>query len=103
MLMAAGRGTRLRPFTDLAPKPLLPLLGVPMAQFAVDALAQAGVPRIVANIHHHAAATRAGFAALDLAGTELVFSDESAELLGSAGGIQKASPLLGEGPFFLMN
>ena len=52
MLMAAGLGTRLRPFTDLTPKPLLPLMGIPMATFAMEALGRAGVRRVVANAHH---------------------------------------------------
>lgn len=103
MLMAAGLGTRLRPFTDAEPKALLPLLGVPMAQFALDQLARAGVSRVVANVHHHAERAKSGLEALDRGGTELLLSDESELLLGSAGGIRKALPLLGDGPFFLVN
>ena len=103
MLMAAGLGTRLRPFTQLEPKPLLPLMGIPMAQFSVDALSQAGVRKIVANVHHQAERTRSGLNALDLGGARLEISDESQLLLGSAGGIRKALSQLGDGPFFLMN
>jgi MurNAc alpha-1-phosphate uridylyltransferase len=103
MLMAAGLGTRLRPYTDLAPKPLLPLMGVPMAQFAVDGLAAGGVRRIVANVHHLAARGRAGLLGLDLGGAALAISDESRELLGSAGGIRKALLSFGKAPFFYVN
>lgn len=103
MLMAAGLGTRLRPFTEIEPKALLPLMGVPMAQFAVDAAVRAGAGRIVANVHHHADRARAGLGALERAGAELVVSDESDELLGSAGGLRKAAPHLGTEPFFLLN
>lgn len=105
MLMAAGLGTRLKPFTDREPKALLPLLGVPIAQFAIDALARAGVTRVVANVHHHAERARAGLLALKRPpGMELLISDESDGLLGSAGGLRKALPYFYEGePFYLVN
>ena len=103
MLMAAGLGTRLKPFTDMEPKPLLPLMGIPTAQFAVDALVAAGVRKIVANVHHLPARAVAGLSALDLGGAVLAISDESDLLLGSAGGMKKARTLLGDGPFFLLN
>ena len=103
MLMAAGLGTRLRPFTDLEPKALIPLMGVPIAQFAVDSLARAGVERIVANIHHQAERARAGFERMDRGAAELILSDESALLLGSSGGIRKALPHFRNEPFFLVN
>jgi len=102
--MAAGLGTRLRPFTDLEPKALLPLLGIPMAQFALRALRGVGVNEVVANVHHHARRASDGLRALDPA---LLISDESAELLGSAGGIRQARDnypeTLGREPFFLLN
>jgi NDP-sugar pyrophosphorylase family protein len=105
--MAAGLGTRLRPFTGLIPKPFLPLMGVPVAQYGIDLLVQAGVNKIVANVHHLPERARFGFRALDLsggrAGARLEISDESRLLLGSAGGVYKARPLLGDGAFFLMN
>ena len=103
MLMAAGLGTRLRPFTDLVAKTLLPVMGVPCAQFAVDAAVQAGVKRLVTNIHHLPARTREGLSNLDLGGAELVVSDESERLLGSAGGIARALPNFEGEPFFLLN
>ncbi len=101
--MAAGLGTRLRPFTDFEPKALLPLMGIPMAQFALDALTRVGVRKIVANIHHHADRASRGLALLDRAGAELILSDERAELLGSAGGLRRARPHFGKDPFFLVN
>ncbi|MGK5084901.1 sugar phosphate nucleotidyltransferase [Bdellovibrionota bacterium FG-1] len=103
MLMAAGLGTRLRPFTEMEPKALLPLMGVPMAQFSLDAAVAAGVERVVANIHHHADRAQAGLELLDRGGAKLLISDESKELLGSAGGQRFATPLLGSRPFFLLN
>lgn len=104
MLMAAGLGTRLKPFTDLVPKPMLPLMGVPMAQFAVDMLAQAQVENIVANIHHLPELSKEGFKSLELPQScKIQISDESQLLLGSAGGAKKALPLLGAGPFYWVN
>jgi NDP-sugar pyrophosphorylase family protein len=103
MLMAAGLGTRLRPFTDLVPKALTPVMGVPVAQYAMDSLAAAGVSKTVVNIHHHARAAREGFMALERGKMELVISDESELLLGSAGGLRKALPLFEGEPFFLVN
>jgi NDP-sugar pyrophosphorylase family protein len=106
MLMAAGLGTRLRPFTDLEPKALLPLMGVPMAQFSLDLLASVGVTDVVANIHHLADRARPGLLALDRQQMRLSISDESDSLLGSAGGVKKALPQLQQarrGPFYLLN
>lgn len=101
--MAAGLGTRLRPFTAVMPKPLLPLLGVPMAQFAFDSLASVGVTNIVANIHAHAELAEKLLRGLDLGGAGFSVSDESRELLGSGGGIRTALPKLGGRPFYLLN
>jgi len=104
MLMAAGLGTRLRPFTTLEPKALLPLMGVPMAQFAIDAAVAAGVKRIVANVHHHAEQTRAGLEQLERGDAQLRISDESNELLGSAGGLRQAlREFRADEPFYLLN
>jgi len=52
MVLAAGLGTRLRPFTDIVPKPLFPILGVPVVGWALRSLACVGVSRIVMNLHH---------------------------------------------------
>lgn len=102
--MAAGLGTRLRPFTDLAPKPLLPVMGVPMAQYGIDAMVSAGVSELVANIHHLPDIAARGLGGLDLQGARLGISDERELLLGSAGGLRKALGLLGDRePFFLVN
>lgn len=103
MIMAAGLGTRLRPFTEKVPKPLLPVMGVPIAQFAADLLLDSGLRRVVANVHHLADMAREGLLALDWGGANLQISDETGRLLGSAGGIRKALSKLGDGPFFLLN
>jgi MurNAc alpha-1-phosphate uridylyltransferase len=103
MLMAAGLGTRLQPFTHHQTKALLPVLGVPIAQLGIDSLVRAGVQNLVANIHHDSERTRAGLLALDCGSAQLDISDESKLLLGSAGGLREALPKLGKGPFFLAN
>jgi MurNAc alpha-1-phosphate uridylyltransferase len=100
MVMAAGFGKRLRPFTNTLPKPMVPVLGRPMIDGVLDRLAAAGVERVVINLHHLGEVIRdhlTGRTDLDIA-----FSDES-EILETGGGIKKALPLLGGDPFFVIN
>ncbi len=101
--MAAGLGTRLRPFTLDLPKPLLPLCGVPMVQFALDSLLTSGLAleRVAYNFHHLPDAWSR--VALDFGGLERLPSDESGLLLGSAGGLARALPMLQNEPFLLLN
>ncbi|MFZ9595384.1 MAG: sugar phosphate nucleotidyltransferase [Bdellovibrionia bacterium] len=103
MLMAAGLGTRLRPFTNHQTKALMPLMGVPMAQWVIDSLVHSGVQRIVANVHHHAEQTARQLLGLNRGSAQMILSDESQGLLGSAGGLRTALPSLGSDPFFLAN
>jgi MurNAc alpha-1-phosphate uridylyltransferase len=102
MVMAAGLGTRLRPFTEKTAKPLLPLMGVPMAQFAFDQLSRTSVEKIAANVHHLASASSQALRFLEHPG-KIEISDESDILLGSAGGLAKAAPLFDGKPFFILN
>jgi MurNAc alpha-1-phosphate uridylyltransferase len=103
MLMSAGLGTRLRPFTELEPKALIPVMGVPTAQFAIDSIIRAGVEMFVANVHHQAEKAKAGIEAMERGNSRLIVSDESALLMGSGGGIAKALPHFGNKPFFWLN
>jgi NDP-sugar pyrophosphorylase family protein len=103
MLMAAGLGTRLRPFTETIPKVLLPVMGTPVAQYAVDALVTSGVKNIVANIHHLPEVAKKGLQNFESSSGFLQFSDESNRLLGSAGGIRKALDCFKNESFFLAN
>lgn len=103
MIMTAGLGTRLHPFTQVQTKALMPVLGVPSAQFAIDTLVAAGVSQIIANLHHRASDTQEGLLKLDFAGSTLVLSDESCELLGTAGGMRKVLPHIGSGPLLRAN
>ncbi len=103
MLMSAGLGTRLRPFTERIPKVLLPVMGVPIAQYVLDSLLRYGVTRVVANVHHHAIQAQSGLMALEGAQGRVQTSDESSRLLGSAGGIRHALGHFSTNTFFYMN
>jgi len=89
MLLAAGLGTRLRPLTDLRPKPIVPVANRPLAGFAMDHLARSGVRSIVANTHPQAELVERTLNAACPEGVNLCFSREI-ELLGTAGGLRKA-------------
>lgn len=91
LLLAAGRGERLRPLTLEVPKPLLPVAGRPLAAHSLDALVAAGCGRIAINLHHRGEAIRAAFGA-NWRGVPIAYSDESRELLGTGGALV---PLVG--------
>lgn len=101
MVLAAGLGTRLRPLTDRLPKPLVSVAGRTLLDRCLDRLAEAGVKRVVVNIHWLGALIRAHVAQRhDLA---ITISDETDALLETGGGIARALPLLGDAPFFAVN
>ncbi|MCF3639930.1 nucleotidyltransferase family protein [Rhizobium sp. TRM95111] len=101
MVLAAGLGTRLRPITDTMPKPLVRVGGKPMIDYALDALAEAGVRRAAVNVHHFAGQMRDHLARRTV--PEILISDETAQLMNSGGGLAKGLTLLGRGPVFVMN
>jgi MurNAc alpha-1-phosphate uridylyltransferase len=101
MLLAAGLGTRMRPLTDAMPKPVVPVAGRPIVDYLLDHVLAAGVTRVVANVHYLADILEAHLSAR--LGDRLVISDERERLLDSGGGVRKALPWLGEGPFFVLN
>lgn len=98
MLFAAGLGTRMRPLTDDRPKALVEIAGRPLIEHALAPAEAAGIPRRVVNLHWKGDMMRAA-----LTGRDVIFSDESDELLETGGGLRKALPLLGEAPVFTMN
>ncbi|EXL09435.1 mannose-1-phosphate guanylyltransferase [Aquamicrobium defluvii] len=101
MVLAAGLGTRMRPITDTLPKPLVEIAGRTLLDRGLDALAGAGVERAVVNVHHLGSMIAAHVAGYQK--PRIVISDESDRLLDSAGGIVRALPELGPGPFYILN
>ena len=103
MVLGAGLGTRLKPLTNSFPKPLVPVLGVPCIEFSLLSLLDAGIEEAVVNIHAFPLLMRSYLESNPVFGLNIKTSDESNDLLGSAGGIRKALPLLGDQPFFSLN
>jgi MurNAc alpha-1-phosphate uridylyltransferase len=101
IVLAAGLGTRMRPYNGHVPKPLVQIGGKSLIDYSLDRLADAGVDRVVVNVHHLADALERHLASRRR--PHIVISDERTELLGTGGGIAKALPQLGDAPFFLVN
>jgi MurNAc alpha-1-phosphate uridylyltransferase len=101
MVLAAGLGTRMRPITDTIPKPLVKIAGKPMIDYALDALADAGVEKAVVNVHHHADQMLEHLNAYKR--LEIIISDEREALMNSGGGLAKGLKLLDSGKVFVMN
>ncbi len=96
MILAAGRGERMRPLSDTMPKPLLPVAGRSMLDRTMDRLAGHGVRNVVINVHHLGEQIAAHV------GSRAHIVREDA-LLETGGSLKNALPLLGDGPFFVMN
>jgi MurNAc alpha-1-phosphate uridylyltransferase len=101
MVLAAGLGKRMRPITDAMPKPLVRIAGKTLLDWGLDSLAAAGVDKAVVNVHYFPEQIVAHLA--PRAAPKIVISDESGQLLDSAGGIVRALPDLGERPFYILN
>ncbi|MEQ1711201.1 MAG: nucleotidyltransferase family protein [Hyphomicrobium sp.] len=101
MVLAAGLGTRMRPLTDVVPKPLVALDGRPLIDHVLDRLAAAGIRRAVVNVHYLADRLVAHLAARTA--PEIIVSDERGVLLDTGGGVVRALPLLGDAPFVIHN
>lgn len=102
MILAAGRGERMRPLSDATPKPLLEVGGKPLIVWQIEALARAGFPRIVVNAAHLAGRLVEALGDGRRLGVELAWSLE-AEALETAGGIVTALPLLPAGPLLVVS
>ena len=100
MVLAAGRGERMRPITDSLPKPLVPVAGRTLLDRALDHLEAAGVEAVIVNSHHLAAQIDAHVAAR---AAPLVEISREEVLLDTGGGVAKALPRLGPSPFFVVN
>jgi MurNAc alpha-1-phosphate uridylyltransferase len=103
MILAAGRGERLRPLTDERPKPLVDLGGKPLIEYHVEALAAAGFREVVINQGHLGDLLPAALGDGSRWDVHIHWSDEQPEALETGGGIFKALPLLGDGPFLVVN
>lgn len=102
MILAAGRGERLRPLTDHTPKPLVAIAGEPLIAHQLRWLAAAGIHDIVINLHHLGEAIADALGDGAALGVRIRYSRE-VTLLETGGGIVRALPLLGEGPFVILN
>ena len=105
MLLAAGLGERLSPLTRLVPKPLLPVLGRPLAPLVLAGLGREGVREAVINLHHLPEALRGALGdGRDFGLEALHYSLESERLLGTGGGIERAARWLrGGGTILIRN
>jgi MurNAc alpha-1-phosphate uridylyltransferase len=102
MVLAAGLGERMRPLTLTKPKPLVPLAGKPLIDHVLDRLADAGVGTAIVNVHYLPEQIEAHVESRGRA-PEALISDERGVLLDTGGGVKKALPMLGRGPFFIHN
>ena len=102
MLLAAGRGERLRPLTDSVPKALVEAGGKPLIAWHLERLAAAGCREAVVNVSHLGERIVEALGDGRRFGLRVTYSRE-AERLETAGGIAQALPLLGAGPFVLIN
>ncbi len=103
MILAAGRGERMRPLTDRTPKPLLKVGGRALIEHHLDALARAGIGEAVINLAWRGAQIREYLGDGAEYGLKISYSDEGPEALETGGGIRRALPLLGAEPFWLVN
>ena len=102
MLLAAGRGERLRPLTDSVPKALVEVAGKPLIAWHLERLARAGLREAVINVSHLGSRIVERLGEGERFGMRLHYSRER-ERLETAGGIANALPLLGREPFLLVN
>lgn len=103
MILAAGRGERMRPLTDQLPKPLLNAAGKPLIQYHIESLVRAGYRELVINHAWLGDKLTAYLGDGQRFAAQIRYSDEGTEGLETAGGIRQALPLLGNEPFLVVN
>ncbi|MDB5985091.1 MAG: nucleotidyltransferase family protein [Nevskia sp.] len=103
MILAAGRGERMRPLTDSLPKPLIAVAGRPLIEHHIVKLAAAGVHEFVVNLGWLGEHLRDALGDGARFGVQIAYSDEGWPALETGGGVFKALPLLGSEPFLLLN
>jgi NDP-sugar pyrophosphorylase family protein len=102
MIMAAGIGTRLRPVTDLLPKPMAPIVNRPALYHILRLLNRHGFREVVINLHHLPEVIKGYLGDGGLLGMDIRYSLEH-ELMGTAGGVKRNAEFLGEGTFLVMS
>lgn len=103
MLLAAGRGERMRPLTDSCPKPLLPVAGKPLIAWQLERLSAAGFAEVVINLSWLGEQIASALGDGAAHGVRIHYSREPWPALETGGGIFNALPLLGSEPFLLVN
>jgi N-acetyl-alpha-D-muramate 1-phosphate uridylyltransferase len=103
MLLAAGRGERMRPLTDSLPKPLVSVGGRPLIEWHLAALARAGVSEVIINLSWLGEQLRGALGDGRAFGLTIHYSEEGPVPLETGGGIFRALPLLTPGPFLVVN
>ena len=103
MVLAAGRGERMRPITDTLPKPLVPVAGKPLIGYHLERLAKAGFREVVINLSWLGEKIRTALGDGRSYGLAITYSDEGPEPLETGGGIFNALPWLGPDPFLVVN
>ena len=105
MILAAGLGTRLKPFTESHPKALLPINGKTLLQRNIEYLQSFNVKDVVVNVHHFAAQIKDAIQQNNAWGSNITISDETDIVLETGGGLKKAAVFLQDSiePFVLMN
>jgi NDP-sugar pyrophosphorylase family protein len=102
MILAAGMGSRLRPLTTYLPKPLVPILNRPLLGHLIMQVRQAGIHEIAINLHYRGEQVRSWLGRGERFGVEVTYSEE-AELLGSAGGVQRLRHFFGNEPALIVH
>ena len=103
LILAAGRGERLRPFTDTVPKPLLTVGGCPLIEHIIAGLVRAGFRDVVINLAHLGEQIQSALGDGARFGIRIAYSQEGDAALETGGGIHRALPLLGSEPFLVVN
>jgi MurNAc alpha-1-phosphate uridylyltransferase len=103
MILAAGRGERLRPVTDDLPKPLVAPGGVTLLERHLARLADAGIDRVVINLGWHGDKIVEHIGSGERFGLAVSYSPEYDDILETGGGITRALPMLGDDPFWVVN
>jgi Nucleoside-diphosphate-sugar pyrophosphorylase involved in lipopolysaccharide biosynthesis/translation initiation factor 2B, gamma/epsilon subunits (eIF-2Bgamma/eIF-2Bepsilon) len=101
MVLAAGRGKRMRPLSATTPKPLIEVRGRALVDHVLDRLVEVGVETAVVNVHYLADLVEVHVT--KRLAPDVLISDERKELLDTGGGVVKALPMLGDEPFFHLN